>query len=161
MIALGAGAGLLAGMGGAAAKKGGIEKSLNNIAENIGLVANVVLLSVLILTIFFIIWRIKRLFSRAYIKKIKETRNLLPKLKADLIFFKNVTKFSEEEKLGINNSIQETIGKLKSDFDNKVFIKKFGKEFCEKMLKYFDYVASNKINIEDQIRLVSCWVEMF
>ena len=85
MVALGTGAGLLAGMGGVAAKKGGMEKSLQSIAENIGLVANVVLLSVLILFIFFIIWAIKRFFSRAYLKKIKETRNLLPKLKADLI----------------------------------------------------------------------------
>lgn len=161
MVALGTGAGLLAGMGGVAAKKGGMEKSLQSIAENIGLVANVVLLSVLILFIFFIIWAIKRFFSRAYLKKIKETRNLLPKLKADLIFLKNITKFNEEDKLSINNSVQETIIKLKNDFDSKPFIKKFGKEFCEKMLKYFDFVANNKINIEDQIKLVSCWVEMF
>ncbi|MFH1644527.1 MAG: hypothetical protein ABIA74_05125 [bacterium] len=161
MIALGAGGGFLAGLGGGAAKKAGMESSLSNIAENIHLVTNVIILAILIAFIFFCFWVIHRIIKHSYYKKIKEIRNLFPKLKTDLIMFKNIKKLDDDDRLYVNNSVQEIIGKIKNDFDTHALHKKFSKEFCDKVLKYLDHIAKNDIDIEDQIRLIDCWIKMF
>lgn len=156
-------AGAPLGAGAMGGKKGlpAVANHLHEISQNINLVVNVFLLFLLVIVFIICFIGIKRFFSYLCKKEIDKIKILLLKLQTDLITFKNIENFDSQQRLLVSQMIQEAVGFLKKRFEKNLFHRKLGKNFSNDITRNLDSIANNKINIQDQILLVDCWLKFF